>query len=343
MQNMLNEKRTFKKGYLIFVLFITLGCSRDKSNPPSNGIISTNLFTLEEAIKHSNVDFVNLVNQVRGSVGANGSGSKVIWSRKNEYKLGLFVSANHVYGLSFWPSFKEEFIDILSINNGIYLGSKLPPANGDPILNNELNANFGLYHPAIPVNATNTSILPEHDFYLGIVDNQRTVDNGFAVYPTLVQTSRSLQLFDPLNRTLANQSWSEPNRDKLVIAIGYPRDKIAFPNGAVATGKVYSNEEAETIIRSLKQNNNEEGNIPYKLEVEFLANVPAVTGMSGGGVFNTEGQLLGIMVRATDLNGEPILRVVKMSYIVQKMKDCFNSLSASNKERVRPFISGELN
>uniref|UniRef100_UPI002FDA1273 hypothetical protein n=1 Tax=Flavobacterium sp. TaxID=239 RepID=UPI002FDA1273 len=62
-----------------------------------------------------------------------------------------------------------------------------------------------------------------------------------------------------------------------------------------------------------------------------------------GVIFNSEGQLLGIMVRSTELNGEPILRVVRMSYIVQKLKAYYDSLSTSDKNKIRPFISGELN
>lgn len=65
--------------------------------------------------------------------------------------------------------------------------------------------------------------------------------------------------------------------------------------------------------------------------------------MSGGGVFNADGQLLGVMVRATVLNGEPVLRVVRMGYIVQKLNAFYNALSISDKNKIGPFISEELN
>lgn len=237
----------------------------------------------------------------------------------------------------------EECIDILSMNNGIFLGSKMPQTNGNPILTNELTANFGLYHPSIPSGTTNTSILPENDFYLGVIDNQKTIESNLAVYPNIVQTLNPLQLYDPANRTMANQTWASPPVNNLVLAIGYPQDKINYPNGAVAIGKVYSDQEAENIVQSLKQNNDDEGNIKYKPEVEFLAKIPAIPGMSGGGVFNAKGQLVGIMVRATILNEEPILRVVRMSYIVKKMNNFYNTLSQSEKDKFRTFISGEIN
>ncbi|MGV3697981.1 hypothetical protein [Flavobacterium sp.] len=330
----------------IFILLISLcsalSCSKDGSNPP-HGIDETNLIKIEEALQHSNTDFVNLVNKTRGSVGTNGSGSKVVWSKKNAYNLGLFVSANHVYGIAAWPSLSEEFIDIASINNGAFLGSKLPPVNGNPILTNELVANFGLYHPQIPSNVTNTSILPEHDFYIGVIDNQRIIDNGLGTYPNLVQTLSPLQFFDPQNRALSSETWSVPNVNDIVIAIGYPQDIVNYPNGALATGRVYSDEEAQDIVQQLRLINDAEGNIPYNAKVEFFANIHAVSGMSGGGVFNSDGQLLGVMVRATVLDDKPILRVVRMSYVAQKLNRFYNALSLSDKSKIWPFISGEIN
>lgn len=327
-------------------LFFAISCSKDSSSPtsyPPSGIDETKLIKLEDALNHSNTDFVNLINKIRGSVGTNGSGSKVIWSKKNDYKLGLFLSANHVYGINTWPSLNEEYIDITANNNGIFLGSKIPSANGNVSLSNELNANFGLYHPQIPSNATNTTIFPKDDFYLGIIDNQRIIDNGLGNYPNFVQTTIPLQMYDPNNRTQATQTWSVVETNQIIVALGYPQDKATYPNGAIATGKVYSNLEAKNMIQSLKLNGDVEGEIPYNPEVEFLANIDAIAGMSGGGVFNVDGQLLGIMVRATKLNDKPVLRVVRITYIKQKMNTFYNTLSLSDKNKIRPFISGELN
>lgn len=327
------------------LLFIQVGCSKNKIEPspnPNTKVIDTGLIKIEDALNSTNADFVNLINKVRGSVGTNGPGSKVIWSRKNRYNLGLFISANHVYGINTWPSLNQEFIDISAINNGIFLGSQIPQINGNIGLSNILIANFGLYHPHIPANSTNTTINPKDDFYLGIIDNQRIVDNGLANYPTKVQTSIPLQMFDPNNRTQATQTWASVKANDIVIALGYPQEKITYPNGAIATGKVHSDTEAENIIKALKQSGDVEGTIPYNPDVEFLAKVDAVAGMSGGGVFNADGQLLGIMVRATKLNTEPVLRVIRITYIKQKINSFYISLSLTDKNKIRPFILGEL-
>ena len=51
---------------------------------------------IEKILEGKDQDLINLLNKVRGSVGRRGTGSKTIWSRKNDYGIGLYISANHV-------------------------------------------------------------------------------------------------------------------------------------------------------------------------------------------------------------------------------------------------------
>ncbi|MCF6348138.1 MAG: serine protease [Flavobacteriaceae bacterium] len=339
--------RNFTKTIWIFSIFIIafVNCSKDDTilipDPPI-GIIETGLIKLEDAVNHSNTNFANLVNKVRGSVGTIGPGSKVIWSKKNDYKLGIYISANHVYGLDTWNNRSESYIDILSINNGIFLTSQIPPVNGNVLLNNELIADFGLYHSEIPISATNTTILPKNDFYIGIIDNQRVIDNGLGVYPNNVQINQVLQMYDPNGRTTSAQTWANTIERDTILVVGYPQDRTEYPNGAVSTGKVFTDTQAQIIIQQLKEEGDEEGNIPYNHQVEFITNAKAIAGMSGGGVFNSQGQLLGISVRATTLENEPILRVVRITFIKDKLSSFYNNLSSTDKNKLHPFISGEL-
>ena len=93
------ERIHIKLLILSLSIFFGAGCTKKSSVPtpnPPTSIIKTNLIKIEDALKNSDPNFVNLLNMVRGSVGTNVRGSKVIWSKKNDYKLGLFVSANHV-------------------------------------------------------------------------------------------------------------------------------------------------------------------------------------------------------------------------------------------------------
>lgn len=298
---------------------------------------------MEDVLSGNDQNLINLLNKVRGSVGKRGPASKTIWSRKNEYGLGLYLSANHVYGLSGWSSRYAQVFDLNSERLGVFETSQLPPINGEIALGNTLIADFPLMHFDISDDATNTTILPEEDFYFGIIDNQRTQQGPVVKHPDFIQNSIPLQMYDPNMRTKANQTWSLPIAGEKVIAVGYPQDNINYPNGAVVNGKILSNAESVSIVQELKTAGDSEGDISYNPTVEFFVDAQAIAGMSGGGVFNSEGQLLGIMVRASDKKKAPkIIRVVKISYIKSKMNAFYEELSAAKKNMIRPFINGEL-
>ncbi|MCL3782227.1 serine protease [Prolixibacteraceae bacterium JC049] len=330
----------------IFAIVLFFSCSEDTPNPkPSNPITGTTIIKLsklEDALNNKNQKFVNLLNKIRGSVGTSGPGSKVIWSRKNTSGLGIYVSANHVINLNNWNSRNEGFIDPAKINWGVFVGSKIPPVSGKISLGNTLSASFPFYHPQIPASATNTTILPANDFYIGIIDNQKVIDNGLGQSPSLLQTKTPLEMYDPNNRTKMAQTWASVTPGDTIVALGYPQNKNSYPNGAVSSGTIYSDNDAENIITKLKLAGDEEGNIPYNSDVEFIAKAKGVAGMSGGGVFNKEGQLIGIMVRATKLNNEPILRVVRLSYIRSKIITFYNTLSSSDRTKFSFYIGEEL-
>ncbi|RYZ94830.1 MAG: serine protease, partial [Sphingobacteriaceae bacterium] len=256
---------------------------------------------------------------------------------------GLYISANHVYGISGWKSRKAQFFDLGTENPGIFETSQIPPPEGNIGLGNMLIADFPLMHFDIAASASNTTLLPAEDFYLGIIDNQRTQQSPLSKHPEPVTTAVPLKLYDPENRTKANQTWNVAAPGEQAIAVGYPQDINNYPNGAVVYGRILSDAEAQAVIQSLKSVGDVEGNIPYDSAVEFFIASQAIAGMSGGGVFNSTGQLLGIMVRSSDAEKAPkITRVVKLTYIREKMVSYFNSLSQTDQSKIRPFISGEL-
>ena len=337
------------KKFLKYLMLIGLGvasyaCSKDKLLPVSPPSIGTEgLSRIEEVLNGDDQDLIDLLNTVRGSVGKRGPASKTIWSRKNDYGLGLYISANHVYGLSGWSSRNAEFFDLKTENLGIFETSQLSPTDGSTELGNSLIADFPLVHFDVSPSATNTNILPAEDFYLGIIDNQRIEQSMFPQYPDLVKTNTPLNMYDPYNRTKLGQTWNTPNDGENVMLVGYPQDEENFPNGAVVTGKALSDTEAEAAIDELQAAGDAEGNIPYNASVEFFIEATAIAGMSGGGAFNSDGQLLGIMVRASDTeNAVRIIRVVRITYIKSKMNDFYNGLSQTDKDKLSPFVSGEL-
>lgn len=328
---------------LVFlVAFGTLFQSCKKKHPivPKNEL---KIPKIEEVLNGNDQALANLLSKVRGSVGKRGPASKTIWSRKNDHGLGLYISANHIYNLSGWSTHNAQFFDLFAENLGIFETSQLPPVHANIVLGNTLIADFPLMHFDISPTATNTTLLPAEDFYLGIIDNQRTEQGPLPKYPDFVKTATPLQMYDPANRTKAIQTWNSPIAGQKAIAVGYPQDKINYPNGAVAYGKILSDTEAIAVIQQLKTAGDAEGDIAYDASAEFFVEAQAIPGMSGGGVFNLEGQLLGIMVRASDKEkAKKIIRVVKTGYIKTKMVAFYNSLSETNKHKIRPFISGEL-
>ncbi len=326
--------------FLAFAGLVLQSCKKDAPNDSKDGLA---IPRIEDVLNGNDRNLIDLLNKVRGSVGTRGPASKTIWSRKNDYGIGLYISANHVYNLSGWKSRNAQFFDVFTENLGIFETSQIPPNNGDIALGNMLIADFPLMHFDISPDATNTTILPSEDFYLGINDNQRIERGPLPRHPDRVQTATELQLYDPDGRTIAVKTWSTPIAGEKAIAVGYPQDKVSYPHGAVAYGNILSDTEAADIMQELIAAGDAEGDIPYRPDAEFFIEAQAIPGMSGGGVFNSAAQLLGIMVRASDKKNAPkIIRVVKTSYIRTQMLNFYNTLTEANKAKIRPFISGEL-
>ena len=333
-----------RKLFFNIVLFSIIGNSCEKeTNSPDNIDLKNKLIKIEDVLNSDNQDLKNILKIIRGSVGKRGPGSKTIWSRKNDFGLGIYVSANHVLGIDGWDNRAEEFVDLTNTNNGIFLTSKLPPINGSIDLDDTLTADFPFYHSNISVMATNTTIVPEEDFYIGIIDNQKTKDGLFSIYPEMVQTHTPLTMYDPNNRTKEIKTWNEAIADEYAILVGYPQDVESYPNGAVLYSKILTDTESEQAINELKNAGDAEGNINYNNEVEFFVYGKGLAGMSGGGVFNSQGQCLGIMVRASNTNGAPeIIRVIRIAFIRNKLIQFYQSLPETAKSKFIPFLRGEI-
>lgn len=333
------------KSFCFSLLLYTISfasCGK-RNNSPKIDINRKELVKIEDVINSDNQAFKILLEKVRGSVGKRGAGSKTIWSRKNDFGLGIYISANHVLGIEQWGNKTEEFFELKNTNNGIFLTSKLPQTNGSIELGDTLSADFPFYHSNISLSASNTTILPEEDFYIGIVDNQKTKEGLLAIYPESVQTYHPLIMYDPYNRTKDIKTWNEAIANEHIILVGYPRNVENYPNGAVLYTNILTDTEAEQAIIKLRSAGDAEGNINYKKEVEFFVYGKGLAGMSGGGVFNSQGQCLGIMVRASNTNGAPeIIRVIRIKYILDKMVKFYYSVPNNVKSKFVSFIRGEI-
>ncbi len=329
--------------YISLIIVIATAFSSCKKNNINNTGTKHGVKRIEDILGGDNQNLISLLNKVRGSVGTRGPASKTIWSRKNDYGLGLYISANHVYNINGWSSRKAQYFDLCREDLGIFETSQIPSRNGATALGDTLIADFPLMHFDISPDATNTTLLPAEDFYLGIVDNQRHKQTLLAVRPELIDTTKPLDIFDLHNRSKERETWAMAVIGQEAIAVGYPQDKESYPNGAVATGKIMSDAEANDAISKMKAAGDPEGGIAYNPEAEFFLEAEGIAGMSGGGVFNAEGQLLGIIVRASDAADAPkIIRVVRVSFIRTKILEFYNRLPQADKNKIRPYISGEF-
>jgi hypothetical protein len=164
----------------------------------------------------------------------------------------------------------------------------------------------------------------------------------FIFYPEIIQTNTPLTMYDPQNRTLSEKTWAEAVDGEQIMVVGYPQNMENYPNGAVSIGNIFTDSDAVEMVNLLFQHGDEEGDIPYNAEVEFLVDARVVGGMSGGGVFNAEGQLLGIMVRGTEINDQPIVRVVRVSYIKATFERFYQTLFQDEQDYLKQFIGSEL-
>ncbi len=333
-----------RKLFFSIVLYSMISTSCEKGNSsPDNDDNKNKLIKIEDALSGDNQNLKSILEKIRGSVGKRGPGSKTIWSRKNDFGLGIYVSANHVLGIEGWDHRTEEFVDLTNMNDGIFLTSKLPPTNGSIEIGDTLVADFPFYHSNISISATNTTLVPEEDFYIGIVDNQKIKDGLFSIYPEMVQTYTPLTMYDPFNRTKEIKTWDEAIPNEYAVLVGYPHDVENYPNGAVLYSMILTDAEAEQAINKLKDAGDVEGNISYKKDVEFFVSGKGFAGMSGGGVFNSHGQCLGIMVRASDTNSAPeIIRVIRITFIRNKLIQFYKSLPENGKSKFIPFLRGEI-
>ena len=95
---------------------------------------------------------------------------------------------------------------------------------------------------------------------------------------------------------------------------------------------------AKASLKRLAAEGDEEGGIPYDPEAEALCEGRGFSGMSGGGVFGTDGAHVGVIVRASSLEGKsPILRFVRTSFAVGQLQRAASS--AADRRRIEPFLT----
>lgn len=279
--------------------------------------------------------------KVRGRVGKRVSaGSFVVWSTRTQDGYALVTGAMHTMGASRYALLGEEVHEEVVVpgTTGV-LDRSVPAATGE-LGPKDVSPYYDLYHPEIPA-AEHTqglrNITPKHDFYVGIVDAQRLpLMNDIAPVPDDRQPGL-VPLYDPEGTATLTPSISVPKAGVDLLLVGYPA--VGPFTGAFSVGKVLTDDEVATTFEALRAAGDEEGSLPYDPSVEFIVAAKALGGMSGGGVFDQDGRLTGVMVRASGTPGAPdIVRVVRASMIASRLETAVAALPEATKDAVTPYL-----
>lgn len=274
-------------------------------------------------------------------VASSGGGSGSVWSRRTEHGTGLLLTASHVYS----PCTANEeaprdsdgncFEGMTAPRNGVNL-ARLTEARG--VYASRWSPMFALYNSFIPAELIGTpQILPRNEVSLYVVDATTYEPWDSAVTPPTTADAL-VPLYDPEGVTLTAPTWADPEAGARVLAFGYPAD-----NGqrdlVAGVGRVLYEREVAAAQQYLRERGDEEGSVAYEPEVEFFYRGTGVRGMSGGGVFDEAGRQIGMMVRASQLDGGVnYVRAVRMSHVVSSLQAAFQRLPAEERARVRPYL-----
>lgn len=271
-------------------------------------------------------------------------GSAAIWSRDTPSGVALLVTAMHTLGAGWFGPLGEEVAGGLLNPSGtmgvtrLYLLDPQSLALRD---SRAMSAFFALFHAGIPA-AVHTrglwNILPRHDLVVGLVDD-RLYDQSLMGATGLLNLAPP-DLYDPYGDTTATPGWGEAEAGDSLMIVGKPGEARELH---LSLGLVLSDSEAEDAIAHLALLGDEEGEIAYDSEAEWLLVAEVLPGMSGSGLFDREGRLCGILVRGSEADPQrQIARAVRMSYLVRRMREAVESLDEPEKAEFLPFLTREL-
>jgi hypothetical protein len=278
-----------------------------------------------------------------GRVPQSGFMSAAVWSLRTEATTGLMVSAVHTLAEG-WivPGGQPAPAELRdpAEDPGTVRIRHATPGGGAP--SEGLSPMFLLWTPAIPAEETGdrmTRITPRHDFFLAVLDSQQLeVYGGLAPIPEPLRHEPP-PIHDPAGLTTTEPTYAEARPGELVLVMGYPQGGPTAGLLSASVGRVLDDDEAEAAIAALAAAGDEEGGIPYDPEVELLVEGEARPGMSGGGVFDRDGRLLGILVRAsTDLPSTQYIRVVRMTFVVGQLEAHLAEEPPEVADRASPYL-----
>jgi hypothetical protein len=301
----------------------------------------TPLFSVEEVLSDQDHPYRDWVYNLQGRVPLNGYASASVWSLRTETGTALIVSALHTLGEGYLGpggSLIEERLGDPDEKPG---ATRIHLVKEDGSVDSLASVLFILYNPEVPPEQSGNnlrSILPRHDFFVGVVDSQLVVMEPLPGTPAPLNDEPPV-IFDPSGLTTVAPTAVDVHPGDSVILMGYPREGDYAGMLAASIGRVLSNSEAEAAIEELAALGDEEGGIAYVPEAEMIIEGHSVVGMSGGGVFDRAGSLVGILERASyEYDGKQYLRVVRMTFVVASINSAYEALSDSERAVVSPYL-----
>jgi len=327
-------------GFLIFA-----GCQADpfvEPPMPATCEASDALFEVFSSLDDVDNACRPWIDQTHGRVARSGNASAAVWSRRTQAGAALLVSAVHTLGVGWFGSANVEIDSALrdpSQEIGVARITFIASQGGE--LDSSRSPMFDFFNLSIPADQNSNflrDILPRHDVFVAVVDDQKLPTSPLAPQPSPLQNA-SPDIYDPLEKTTTAPTFADVDAGELVMAIGFPAEGILAGEMAGSIGTVLSPEEIADVLGRLAVAGDEEGSIEYDPQAEFIYQGPAAGGMSGGGVFNASGDLVGVLVRASDpLDGVQYVRVVRMNYVVGELNDLFESLPQEQQDTIAPFL-----
>jgi hypothetical protein len=208
-------------------------------------------------------------------------------------------------------------------------------------LSDDAAALFMIYTPEVPADENRNGlqgILPEHDFFFAAVDGQTAADGSGSTQPGPL-TATSPLLYDPFDLATVPPAPHDPVAGDLVLMAGYPTAPPFDGTATAAVGRVLDDRAAEAAIDMLAAVGDVEGDIPYAAEAELVVEGSAMGGMSGGGVFDQDGHLVGIIVRASDeRDGTQYVRAVRLTYAANQLGSAIEVAGANLQRSLVPYL-----
>lgn len=305
------------------------------------------VFSVSTALAAPDHDCSPWLKRTVGRVLRSGGMSGVVWTTDVEAEVGILLSAVHTLGEGWFARAGQVAPVTLkdpSEGSGV-VRLELPTATGE--LSGTQAPLFMMFQPGIPAEQTGDKlhrIEPRHDFFVAAMDGQRFPLGGDGNHLGAAAgplQSTPPQLSDPDG--LLGRSHRDAKPGERVLMLGYPNHGPHAGKLAGSVGVVLDAGQVQGAMEELRAAGDEEGNLAYAPEVEHIVRGTAVPGMSGGGVFDVDGHLVGVLVRgSTETQPPGYVRFVRLSFITGELSAAISALPDASRKALARYLPAAL-